>query len=268
MEEAIINNLAEYTTATGSLAADSVDMTGLVLTHGILIERPPEVAPTPLGESGSGVSWLLSAMVLIFVIASFRYHKNSKFFSLMLHDVVEVRERHNAFDDTLRETTFIWLLNLLWIASAGILLYGLIRTPGGGIQISGSDMQSLGICIGMAGAYTLFLTAAYSFVGRLFSDSAKAVLWVKGYLSSQGLEAIVLFPLSVVALCVPGIFGTILIAGGIVFILAKILFIYKGFCIFFTQFASWVLFLYYLCSLELVPIVLTYVSARHLCGLV
>ena len=126
----------------------------------------------------------------------------------------------------------------------------------------------MAICIGMAAAYTLFLTGAYAVVGNLFSDGSKASMWVKGYLSTQGLQTLLLFPVALVAICVPGIVGSMLVAGAIVFFFAKFLFIYKGFCIFFTQVASWVLFLYYLCSLEIVPVILTYVSARFLCGLV
>ena len=229
--------------------------------YGIVLERPalPEVRTT--GEGSNALSWLFTALILIFVTACVRYRKNTRFFSLMIHDVVNVRERHNAFDDTLRETSFLWLLNLLWCGAAGVLLYGFVSPA----PLQGFSVGHIALCIALAAAYTIFLTIAYSAIGNIFSDSGKAAMWVKGYLSTQAMEAILLFPIALLLLCLPELSGPLLTAGLIIFIFAKILFIYKGFCIFFTHFASWVLFLYYLCSLEIVPVILTYVSARYIC---
>ena len=247
-------------------AADTLSADGMQLQYGILIERPGAHRDHPLGEKSTGMSWVLTALILVFVIVCLRYRKNTRYFSILLNDITEMRERSNAFNDTLRETSFVWLLNILWCGSAGVLLYGLLYDSGAGL-FGDINVKSLGICIGMAAAYTLFLTVAYAVVGNLFSDGAKSSIWLKSYLSSQGLEAVALFPLALLGLCVPGLFGVMVIAGCIVFVLAKLLFIYKGFCIFFTEITSWVLFLYYLCSLEIVPIILTYVSASYFCGL-
>ena len=248
-------------------AADSLASTIPGLTRGIRLTQPPEVPPVPLGEQSTGLSWVLTATLLLIVVACLRYRRNSRFFGVMLHDVLEVRERHNAFDDTLRETSFLWLLNLLWCGAAGVLLYSFIN-PAGSLAGGAGMAAPLGVCIGMAGAYTLFLTMAYPAVGALFSDGGKASLWLRGFLATQGLAAVALLPGAMLTLCLPGSTGAMLLAGAIIFILAKLLFIYKGFCIFFTEIASWVLFLYYLCSLEIIPVVLTYSGARYFCSMV
>ena len=252
-----------------SLALDSVlpGRDGMELHYGIVMERPSYKAEAPVGSRSSGMSWILTVLILLFVAVCLRYRKNTKYFSILLAEITEMRVRHNAFNDTLRETSFVWLLNVLWCGSAGILLYGMLFPPGGGMLFEGVSVGNLGVCIGMAAAFTLFLTVAYYVVGFLFSDPFKASSWVKSYLSTQGLEGIIMFPIALVALCVPGLVSTMIVLGVIVFLAAKLLFIYKGFCIFFTEMSSWVLFLYYLCSLEIVPIVLTYAAARSLCGL-
>ena len=250
-----------------SVASDSVlQQTGMELHYGIVMERPASETSRTSGRSNTGISWVLTTLILVFVVVCLRYRKNNRYFAILLSDVTERRERHNAFNDTVRETSFIWLLNILWCACAGILLYGYMFKGEGSLLADGLDMGKVGICIGMAGAYTLFLTMAYAVVGFLFSDSAKASAWVKSYLSTQGLESVILFPLALLGLCVPGLLGAMIFMGGLIFIIAKFLFIYKGFCIFFTESATWVLFLYYLCSLEIVPVVLTCVLAGHLCG--
>lgn len=253
--------------AVDSIAlADSVARAdGMHLVRGIMIDRPSVEREVPLGEGNTGMSWVLTGFILIFVIVCLRYRKHTRYLSAILNDITNFRERHNAFDDTLRETSFVWLLNVLWCAAAGVLLYGLLYGTAGTIRFDSQDVGRLGICIGMAAAFTLFLTLSYAVVGSLFADGVKASLWVKGYLATQGLEAILLFPVALLGLCVPSLLSAMIVTGAIIFILAKLLFIYKGFCIFFTEIASWVLFLYYLCSLEIVPIVLTYAAASYLC---
>ena len=261
-QEIIIESLAADT-----VAPDTLSDSGMHLAYGLSIDGPVHiVAPmgdTPAGETG--LSWLFVALFAVFAAVCLRYRKNTRYFSLLLNDITEMRERHNAFDDTLRETSFVWLLNILWCGAAGILLYGLLYPPAAGILPGAADVGRMGVCIGMAAAYTLFLTLAYTVVGNVFSDGTKSSLWVKGYLSTQGLQAVMLFPIALFGLCMPSLMQPMIIAAFVVFILAKILFIYKGFCIFFSQTASWVLFLYYLCSLEIVPIVLTYVATSYLC---
>ena len=231
----------------------------------VTLDEPP--APVAAEPVSNGMSWTVAAFMVLFLVICARYRQNSRFFSMILNNVLEVRERHNAFNDTLRETAFVWLLNALWCGSAGFLLYGLLFRPEYGLLISSAGIGRIAICMGMALAYTVFLAVAYQVVGAVFSDPAKASLWVKGFLSSQGLEAIFLFPVALLGMCVPGILGGMAILGVIIFILVKIVFIYKGFCIFFAESASWVLFLYYLCSLEIVPVVLTYSGAAYLCSL-
>ena len=248
------------TSVPDSIGADSVPVSGMQLLYGIILDLPSTPAPenTP-PAGGDAMSWVIAAMILVGVVACFRYRKNSRYFSLMLNTVMEVRERSNAFDDTLRETSFLWLLNLLWCGSAGILLFTAFAPTGS------DNLAPLGLCIALAGAYTLFLTISYGVVGDVFSDASKASLWVRGYLSTQGLEAVGLFPAALLALCTPSLGPAMIVVGIAVFLIAKVLFIYKSFCIFFTDSAAWVLFLYYLCSLEIVPIVLTYAAAVYLC---
>ena len=266
MAETGIDTLTLAEGPEGAVLADSLQSdTGLHLNYGIVLERPAAEAMAPAGSTGNGMSWILTGMFLILVFACVRYKKNSRFFSLMLNDIMEVRERHNAFDDTLREKSFVWLLNILWCGAAGMLLYGLIANPAPGALISPHGIRMMCVCMGIGGAYTLFLALSYIVLGTLFSDSGKASMWVKGYLSTQGLEGVLMFPVAMLALCVPGLWGSMVVIGAIIFIIAKILFIYKSFCIFFTEISSWVLFLYYLCSLEIVPMILAYVLARHWC---
>ena len=106
----------------------------------------------------------------------------------------------------------------------------------------------------------------YTVVVKVFSDSIHTQLWVRGYTAGMGLGAVFFFPLALLALTYPANVPHIVIAAFTMLIFVKFLFIVKGFRIFFTESSLWVVFLYYLCSLEIVPLVITFGLACALLG--
>ena len=227
------------------------------------------------GDDGS-TSWILLGLFAMLAVICYRYRKNTRYFTAMLHDLTDVRVRNNVFDDTVRETSFLILLNVMWSLCAGVLLYSLMTIHGltlpGGIPLpylsyGGSQAVPMAVCMAIALAYSGFMTIAYSIVGNVFSDTVHTRMWVKGFASAQGLDVIALLPLSLLAVTMPTWRAELLAIAAGSYLLTKIIFIYKGFRIFFTQTSSWVLFLYYLCSLEIVPVIRIYLASLELCSL-
>lgn len=226
-------------------------------TYVIVLDPPaaPPSAGRPREAGSTGMSWVLTALLLLFVIVAVRFRNNSKYLGALLRSAVEVRERGNVFDDTVREMSFMIVLNAMWSICAGILLH--ILAGGGGA----STPLGMGKCIGLAVAYEFFMILCYETVGTVFSDRLHTRMWVRGYLAATGLTTLVLFPAALLGVCYPEEARLALWMGLSAFIIGKIVFISKGFRIFFTRIGAWVLFLYYLCSLEIVPLVLLYVVA-------
>ena len=264
--------------ATDSLATDSIVADTIVpgeQKEGIILINPAAAyrdksAPAANEGSGTGMSWIYLILTILFCIAGVRFKGNTKYLKAVFSDLTDTRVRHNAFDDTVKETSLLVLLNILWIACAGILLWVLVKTtvPSSDTSSFGISVGSalgIGMCMGVAAAYQLLMFTAYWIVGNVFSEQKLTRLWLKGAGASSGLQTFVLFPLSLVALSYPAWSATSLIIAGIVFVIGKIVFLYKGFRIFFNQISSWLLFLYYLCSLEIVPLILTYVAAVLVC---
>jgi len=255
-----------------SLAVDSL---AGVREYGIVLTPPvtPDVAPK--ADNNYGMSYIIGGLVLLFCIIGLRFSNNRKYITAMFRSMVEVRLRSNAFDETVRETSFLVLLNLLWSCSAGIILWAVLGftlsgNPSDSIglpQLVALPAQTIGICMGVAVAYTCIMAVAYMTVGTVFSDATHGRMWLKGFTAGFGLLGIIYFPLSLLLLFYYEWTGILLSIALVTFILAKIVFIWKGFRIFFTQISSWVLFLYYLCSLEIVPLILTYLAALQLCSL-
>lgn len=248
------------------LQADSISRDTVTM----MLEIPPRPVIGKEGivrrESISGSSWLLFALVILFTIICVRYRKNFEYMKSLIKDLTEVRQRSNMFDDTIRETSFLFLLNILYIVSIGIMLHGGLLMFNPQFQIIPSAI-SAGIVIGGVAVYVLWQIGAYHLVGNIFTNASQTSLWVKGSSASQAIAGVILFPFAMISIFYPEWGKILLIIGGIVFFLAKLMFISKGFRIFFTQSSSWLIFLYYLCTLEIIPVIFTIVGISKICEL-
>ena len=219
-------------------------------------------------------SWIYVILFSIFFIVCIRVRGNFKFIGAFFRDLAVVRERENLFDATMRETSLIFLLLLLSGCSIGVLLYYAVPLFGSavkagmpqlGFHVSGQLLSTLA-CMLIACGYIGMMWVCYTVVGRVFSDTLHTWLWVRGFTAGTGLGAAVFLPLALLALTYPSHAAQIVAAAFGMLILVKFLFIVKGFRIFFTESSLWVVFLYYLCSLEIVPLVITFGLACALLG--
>lgn len=225
---------------------------------GMVFSRSEAVAEVSHRET---VGWhseslIICPLLLLFVIIAIRYRTNTRYVRALLKDMSSVRERGNVFDDTVREKSFLVLLNLLWIGCAGVLL---------SCALGYGDVEYMGVCIGIVGVYTVVMMCGYYICGLIFTDSVHTDMWIRGFTSGQGVGSLLLFPLAMLELCYSSQTEIWVLCGLIVLIIVKIVFIWQGYRIFFSQCGSLLLFLYYLCSLEIVPLILTYVAADYVC---
>lgn len=257
--------------AADTLAAGEIKE-GIVLVNPAAAYRDSAQNAAPAAGWGGGMSWIYLGLSLLFCIIGIKFKGSARYLRAILSDLTDTRVRHNAFDETVRETSQLILLNILWIASAGILLWVLIDMNIGtdrAISLSlppGREAEAIALCMAVVAGYQVVIFSAYWMVGNIFSDRNLTRLWVKGAGASSALEAFVFFPVALVALNYPAWAEPMLLTAAATFIAGKIVFLYKGFRIFFTQISSWLLFLYYLCSLEIVPLILTYVGAVAACS--
>ena len=236
-----------------TIAATPEPTWGVVLTP----PSPPPEAPLRTGN-GYGVSFITAALFILFLIVALRFRDNIRYIGIMFRNIVETRTRQNVFDDTVRETSLIFLLNFMWVVCAGITGFCVFQALWPEMVPWSLRAEGMLCGMGVAAIYALFMWGAYGAVGRIFSDATRSRLWVKGYSAAQALMAPAFFIIALTAICrpeaAPGV-GCVAVS---VFLLAKLAFIWKGYRIFFNQFSSWVLFLCYLCSLEIVPLILCY----------
>ncbi len=232
------------------------------------------IAPDVLESNAT--SWIYVILFSVFFLTCIRVRGNFKFLGAFFRDLVVVRERENLFDATMKETSFIFLVLLLSGCSLGVLLSYAVplfgsdalihpEIPSHGVIVSGKLLSTV-VCMAIACAYIGAMWVCYTVVGKVFSDNLHTWLWVRGFTAGTGLGAAAFFPLALLSLTYPAYTVQIVIAAFIMLILVKFIFIVKGFRIFFTESSLWVVFLYYLCSLEIVPLVITFGLACSLLG--
>lgn len=223
------------------------------------------VRPAPRQGSDTSASWLMVGVLAAICLVCARYKNNVRYFHTLIRDLTNVRERLNLFDDTASESSFIFLLNLLCAIISGLMLYTGLTTLGGVRPEAALVTDRVWTCMLCTGVYSLAMPVIYWGVGHIFSDSLHTRLWVRGFLASQGLLALSLLLPAMAALFYPAAGTTLTIVAICILAILKLIFISKTLRIFFAQFSSWVLFLYYLCTLEILPLVLTYSTAlRHM----
>lgn len=237
-----------------SVAAAEAPKSGLVFAS---VDAPGDAAPLrPVRETQT---WILCGVLLLFVIIAFKFRGNMRYIRTLRRNLVAVRERQNVFDETVKEASFVLLLNVLWAVCTGLILFCWFRHTR---HEPAPDMAlGAGVCMAVALIYTALMPMLYWMSGRIFTDKESTRLWSVGFTSSQAFMALGLLPVSLLMLFYPQWTVQLAIAAGALLVLFRGLFIIKGLRIFIGRGMPLLLFLYYLCSVEVVPLVLLYVAA-------
>lgn len=238
---------------------------------GLVITRPTE-APAPVARQSNTTpsGWVLVVLLGLFLVLCAKFGKSRRYLITLVHELTETRRRSNMFDATVRENSFLLLLNLQCFLSMGVLLYGAVARWGvPGLPVGGEAASAgMALCMGVCLLWGGVSWCIYRLTGTVFADSEVARLWTRGYTASGALMGIPMLVLALFSMLYQSVFQTIIIISGVLYGLTEIVFIIKGARIFLSGPASLVLFFYYLCTLEIAPLIVVYVSANALCATV
>ncbi|MDE6452718.1 MAG: DUF4271 domain-containing protein, partial [Muribaculaceae bacterium] len=209
-------------------------------------------------------SAVLGVLAMLFVACMLAFSHFGRALVASVQDLWSVRRRQNAFDESSpgrRRVQF--LLALQFTAYCGVLLYAAVR-PGPGTDAARALTDTLRLTL-LAAGYYLFQLAAYATVGYAFaSDSAKSRQWIDGFNASQGIAGMLLALPTLGIIFYPDAASGMLIAAATVYLTARLIFIGKGFRIFYTGPTSLVYFILYLCTLEIIPVLAVVALAHNL----
>ncbi|MDD2961181.1 MAG: DUF4271 domain-containing protein [Muribaculaceae bacterium] len=214
----------------------------------------------------SGILTLIMCMMLLVCVA---FGRDYKYLFQLLRNPFSFRLRENAFEDsTIKETFTLVVLIATNCITQGILLFYALGHLGAIHSYGEGALLSAVICIAVSTFYYTFQLLLYRVLGYVFGSKEETTIWIAGYNSTQSLLALGYIFLCLLLITNHNYVTNILICALILYILLRILFIYKGFRIFFNRFQDILYFILYLCAVEIVPVILSISGAILICNIV
>lgn len=223
-------------------------------------------SPQPRNLSPAGDSPLIAILLLLGVLVMFNANHARRLFRNLAQDLWGTRQRQNAFDEhTANETqTFVILILLLCVGQALILYSWFV----GNVTIY--SFHTINLCLlsllALTVGFYLFKLTAIMVIGNVFTDSHSAALWTRCFNTSSAFLGLLTILPALIAIFYPSVTIPMIILALCSFIWAEISIIIKGFKIFYDNFSDLLYFILYLCSLEIIPIVIVYTMARAICA--
>ncbi len=228
-----------------------------------IISIPEGFFAEPIPETPTNNSFSLIIVIVFFLLFAFSFKKGIKFLGQILRSQLNIKERQNIFgDNTIRETQLRAVLLCMTFVSEGFFLFDLLARY--------SDIPTshigIGVCCGslIALMYYWLQKWVYTGIGLLFSSPAHTRKWMESFVSTNALLSIPLALVAMVSIFIPSWGQIPLVVAVVIYFASRILFIYKGFKIFYRNLLDLFYFIVYLCALEITPLFWVYQS----CGLI
>lgn len=211
--------------------------------------------PEPRPELPGNDYGIMALLMVVIVLLALNCSHYATFFKTFVSDLLKVRERDNVFNDhTLSESRITLALLISLCVSEGILFFAALSSFG--LELPLPLFASIAGLTVAAGIYYLWQVVAYAAVGYLFTAPWLSRQWLRGFNASQALLGLCLLLPAVGVLFRPELTAGFLILAATLYIIARIIFICKGFKIFYHNSFSLIYFILYLCTLEIAPLLL------------
>lgn len=201
-------------------------------------------------------SWLSSIIVLMLIILAINFDNCRRLLASFPQEMFGIRRRSNAFDEhTSNESRTFGIIILLLCLNEGILVFSginIINPIPDSWSVFSLTMMFSGVALG----FYLAQIVIYRLIGFTFTDSIGSLQWIRGFNASQGSLAFMLLIPALISLFYPSAAPAMVIIGISFYFVARNVFIYKGFRIFYHNFPSLLYFILYLCSMEITPILI------------
>lgn len=217
---------------------------------------------TPLHDTGT-----VGFVLLVFFFLALFFRGGYKYITDIANHLFSIRKRQNAFEIHTASETFLMLAMIAnTCIMSGLIFYLGIDYWYPEIGLSQNVFKWVSILSVFYGLFFLVQLLLYRTIGFTFAYNRDDIrLWLDGFKSSQAILGLVLSPIVFISLLYPASTLFMLILAIISYFCARIIFIIKGFRIFFNNFGSYIYFILYLCTLEIVPIFLICAGAINLC---
>lgn len=199
-------------------------------------------------------SGILALIVITFLLVAIGFRTAMRLWGGFFSDMVQNRERENAFTEHTSGENWITLAMLVQtFVYEGLLVFCVVYPVA---DPSLTYFQLAAILIGLCAALFMAQRVAYSTVGYAFASLGMTRSWLRSFSATQTMLGFALMVPTLGALFYPAISTTLVWCGLGLYGVSRILFCIKGFRIFYTGIGSIFYFFLYLCALEVLPLIL------------
>ena len=220
---------------------------------------------TPLNDTG-----VMGLVMLSFFFIAISFRGGYKYVADFVQHAFSVRRRQNAFEDhTMSESMMMISLVANTCLMEGLLLYLGLNHYLPNLGVIEHVFKSVGCLTVLCGVFFVTQLLLYYTLGFVFAhDHEETRLWLDGFNASQSILGLFLSPLVFIILLYPDTTTVLFHVSIALYFCARLVFVSKGFRIFFNNFSSYVYFILYLCTVEIVPVFLMLAGAIHLCEII
>ena len=207
---------------------------------------------SPLHDTPS-MALLLAGMLAV----ALSYHKGYKYIENFFHYMFSTRRRENLFEDhTVNETGILTALIGNTCIVEGFLIFAAVRMlcPSLAPALQANVFPHIAIYCGIAVLFYVGQWLVYKVLGYTFSDKQGTKLWIDGFKATQAFLGLLLLPVLILLMLYPYHGKLLLSIAALLYFVARLVFIFKGFRIFYGNLSSILYFLLYLCAVEIVPL--------------
>ena len=214
---------------------------------------PRGMEPMELALNYSNSTALAALLMGVIVVAALNAGIVGRALKAYRAELWSVRRRPNVFDD--QQTASLpgaIILALIFIIYGGIVLYNLHGVP------ASPTFAGAIASMGLLAAYYLFQRCAYWLIGYTFAGIDGRKRWLGGFSATQSFIGLALIIPALLLVFRPEWCSFLIIISLSVYFIGRILFIIKGFRIFYQKIWSLLYFILYLCTIEILPILIIY----------
>ena len=235
-----------------------------------VIEQPETAQAQPFVRSPLHDTPSMLLLLAGLLAVALRYHTGYKYIENFFHYMFSTRRRENLFEDhTVNETSILAALIANTCIVEGFLIYLAVQCfwPHFAPSLQAHVFTHIAAFSALAAGFYIVQWLVYKTMGYTFSDKTGSKLWIDGFKASQSLLGLLLLPVMVLAMLYPA-HGKMLFSIALaLYFLARLIFIYKGFRIFYSNLTSILYFILYLCAVEIAPLAIMTGVTHWICGI-
>lgn len=224
-----------------------------------VMEKPAPGEARPFTSSPMHDTPSMALLLMGLLAVALSYHTGYKYIENFFHNMFSTRRRENLFEDhTVNETSILVALIANTCIVEGFIMYFAVRLfrPDLAQALQSNVFLHIAAFCAIAIGFYVIQWMVYKLLGYTFSDSVGSKLWLDGFKASQSFLGLLLLCVLVPLMLFPAHSKMLLIVAALFYLLARLLFIYKGYRIFYGKVTSLFYFLLYLCAVEIVPLAL------------